>query len=115
MHICMLKVLTISLVYIAVARGRLGSIREDPVNANSSILSTDLIEHRIQGLEPNTQYRVVVYATTRIGAGSAAFLDMMTADRARKCPCGQITSFLLTKIYDKLMHFIMIVIYIVVL
>ena len=89
------------------ARGRLGSIREDPVDANSSILSTNLIEHRIQGLEPNTQYRVVVYATTRIGAGSAAFLDVMTADRARKCPCGQIKSFYnpVTKIPDDAFYY----------
>lgn len=66
--------------------GRLSQEIEDTIDANYSMSPTDMIEHRIVGLEPNTMYRVVVYATTRIGPGDQAALDVMTADKARRCP-----------------------------
>lgn len=65
--------------------GRLSREIEYTIDANNSISPTDMIEHRIVGLEPNTMYRVVVYATTRIGPGDQATLDVMTADKARRC------------------------------
>lgn len=68
--------------YQEVFGGRLSREIEDAIDANYSISPTDMIEHRIVGLEPNTMYRVVVYATTRIGPGDHAALDVMTADKA---------------------------------
>lgn len=68
--------------YQEVFGGRLSQEIEDTIDANYSISPTDMIEHRIVGLEPNTMYRVVVYATTRIGPGDQAALDVMTADKA---------------------------------
>lgn len=68
--------------YQEVFGGRLSREIKDTIDANFSISSTEMIEHRIMGLEPNTMYRVVVYATTRIGPGDQAALDVMTADKA---------------------------------
>lgn len=55
---------------------------EEILNMDSNVVAMEMIKHRIEGLEPNTLYRVVVFATTRVGAGSKTFLDVMTADRA---------------------------------